>query len=106
MQKSILFCCFAAIILYSDAAAINQASDQGEKGDGVQEQQRVNDIEDQIRNYVNQMRAREQLATMRQLRQKAILAAIDPREYYEQPAAQNVIRKFLHLILIICKKHW
>ena len=90
MQKSIIFCCFAAIILYTDAAAVSSPSNNDGEKVNVQEEQRYDDIEEQIRNYVKQVRAREQLEMLRAMRQRQILAAIDPREYYEQAPQNNM----------------
>uniref|UniRef100_A0AC34FJG7 Uncharacterized protein n=1 Tax=Panagrolaimus sp. ES5 TaxID=591445 RepID=A0AC34FJG7_9BILA len=106
MQKSnnfaIIFCCFAAIILYTDAASVKDNSNSNNNNNDLQQlqpeqDQRYDDVEEQIRNYVKQVRAKEQLEMLRAMRQRQILAAIDPREYYEQPAqnqnnnAQNVL---------------
>jgi hypothetical protein len=87
-----ILCCFAAIIFYSDASSSSaDSSIIGEKNNdgGIQEQQRFDDIEEQIRNYVKQVRAREQLEMLKAIRTKQILASIDPREYYEQQPSIN-----------------
>uniref|UniRef100_A0AC35G226 Uncharacterized protein n=1 Tax=Panagrolaimus sp. PS1159 TaxID=55785 RepID=A0AC35G226_9BILA len=97
MQKSIIFCCFAAIILYTDAAAVSSpVSNDGDKTTNLQqEEQRYDDIEEQIRNYVKEVRAREQLDMLRAMRQRQILASIDPREYYEQQQPLNIAQNVL-----------
>ena len=81
MQSIFLILCLGTIVFnYANSAAIKP-----DENNGVEslDQQKSEEIEQQIREYVNQMREREQRALLQAMRERSLYAAADPRDYYE-----------------------
>lgn len=94
MQSSYLFLCLIAIVLnYASSAVIKQQ--ENPNVDAVDTPTNAKEIEQQIRDYVNQMREREQLALLQAMRERSILANVDPRDYYETAQNEQTEGKFL-----------
>ncbi|KAE9552561.1 hypothetical protein FO519_004218 [Halicephalobus sp. NKZ332] len=82
---------------YASSVAIKPSEDNIAES---MEQQKSDEIEQQIRDYVNQMREKEQRALLQAMREKSLYAAADPRDYYEtvnneetpQKRAQSFVR--------------
>uniref|UniRef100_A0A7E4VZP9 FMRFamide n=1 Tax=Panagrellus redivivus TaxID=6233 RepID=A0A7E4VZP9_PANRE len=82
----------AAVSALTDAGAALKTVDHelpAEKSAAVDHQDEIAAMEDMIRDYVNRMREKQQLAMLKEMRDKNIMSAVGPREFYEQEVAPS-----------------